>query len=255
MNMKDEMYLPITINNVVGYARKDFDLSSRWQEITTALQTMAPYYALKEWRRVFRVKLHDDCVIYIKIIDERRHEKGFFLRRLFSTEATRYFAIDRKMRDIGIQTPELLFILGKKSGPLWTESLISTKELKDHVSFSEYFMNTPENHGGLIFKDEIIHEIAQITARLHSLGIYLSLDGRNIFINRSYVEGEKNIVLIDLDHMRAAGFLKMPQRRRIRNLVRFESTIQSSRTLTDFDYDNFITYYNDFYRQYSRRID
>jgi len=235
----------VTAGNMTGYHRNDFDLKRHWNDICITINNRDPFYALKDWRKVFRLVLSQDNVIYIKIVDERFHDKSSPLKRLFSTEASRYFSAYRMFKQIDISTPELLFTLGEKRGLFWTKSIMGTKELKNHVAFTEYFVNTYLEKPNL--KEMILQETACLTARLHSLGFYFSMNGQNILIRRPYLEGENNISLIDLDHVKKSIFLKIPERRRKRNLERLKSTMKETAGLVESDYEIFLSHYNGYF--------
>lgn len=241
----NEIFESITLDNMTGYLRNDFNLPAHWNVIRSSVDTHAPYYALKDWRRVFRIPLPEDNIIYLKIVDEQRHEKGSFLKWLFSTEASRYFSTYCLFKQNDIPTPEVLFTLGEKKGLFWVKSILGTRELRDYVALSEYFADSAPS---IPVKEMVIRETARVAAKLHSLGCYFSMDGRNIFIRKPYLEGETNISLIDLDHVRKSR-LALPERRRKRNLARFRSTIREAPGLDESDYGMFISLYNDFFRE------
>jgi hypothetical protein len=221
-------------------------MEAHWEAICRAIDRSTPCYALQEWRKVFRVNLPEGLVLYVKVVDERFHERNNFLGRMFSTESHRYFSTYRLFREIGIPTPDLLFLIEEKSGLSWTTSIMGTRELDNHTSLSEYFINGGRQERSV--KEPIMHEIARLAAKLHSLGLYFSMDGRNIFVRKPYLENTDNLSLIDLDHVKASPFGKIPKRRRLRNLSRFASTLGSSPGLAESDFAIFIDYYNQYFR-------
>ncbi len=79
----------ISVDELHGVCHRDFDLKSHWRRIGREIQTATPFYALKTWRRVFRLSLDHDGVIYVKDIDETQHEKKSWLPLWASNEAQR----------------------------------------------------------------------------------------------------------------------------------------------------------------------
>ena len=79
------------------------------------------------------------------------------------------------------------------------------------------------------------------------------MDGRNIFVRKPYLEGEANISLIDLDHVKRSLFRRMPERRRKRNLARFRSTLRDAPGMTEEDYGMFISLYNRYFYEHRDR--
>ena len=72
----EEVFESVTAGNMTGYHRNDFDLKRHWNDICITINNRDPFYALKDWRKVFRLVLSQDNVIYIKIVDERFHDKS-----------------------------------------------------------------------------------------------------------------------------------------------------------------------------------
>lgn len=242
----DEVFDPFILDNMTGYLRRDFNLPEYWRGIRENMESCPPFYALKDWRKVFYIPLPEDNAVYIKIVDERRHEKGSFLTRLFSTEASRYLSTYRLFRKNSISTPDLLFTLGEKKGPFWVKSIMGTRELRDHVALSDYF--THDDPATPRVKALILKETVHVAAKLHALGIYFSMDGRNIFIRKPCLEGQSNIALIDLDHVKRSR-LGMPERRRQRNLDRFRATLKNVPGMEESDFWEFLSRYNHCYQE------
>ncbi len=246
-----EVFQPVTLDNMTGYMSHDFDLPGLWDDICSGIESREPFYALKDWRKVFRIPLPQGNVVFMKVVDERKHEKRSPLSWLFSTEASRYFSAYRLFRRHGISTPELLFTLGERQGLVWIRSILCTRELRNHVALSQYFSQNGTDKPFL--KEMILHDTARMAAKLHSLGFYFSMDGRNIFVRKPYLEGEANISLIDLDHVKRSLFRRMPERRRKRNLARFRSTLRDAPGMTEEDYGMFISLYNRYFYEHRDR--
>ena len=241
-----ESLRPVRIGRFQGYARSGFDLRLHWDSITGYIANGVPYYSMKDWRKVYRISLSPSSAIYVKDVDESRHEKRNFWRSMFSTEAARYYRNYRRMRRLGVATPPVLFVLGERRGLFWVRSLMATSELVGYLPWSDFFeahLAAPQFNQ---LKDDVLKETACFAAKFHRLGYYLSLGGSNVFVRKNYDRALNNIALIDLDHIQRAIFGRMPDRRRKRNLQRFRETMKSTVGLSTADCETFDRYYDQF---------
>ena len=215
-------FVTIQVDGLRGACHRDFNLRSHWKRICRELQTTTPFYALKSWRRVFRLPIDDGCIIYVKDIDETQHEKATWLPWGASNEAQRYCRFYDVVQRLGVNTARIMFALAERGKWGWKRSLIATQELTGFVPLPEYF------DGQRTDAHEVLNGLCSLTRKLHDRGYYFSLDGHNIFIRAPFTGRDDDIALIDLDHMYRSWGGKLPARRRKRALRRFARTVSGT---------------------------
>ncbi len=231
-------FVSISVDELHGVCHQDFDLQSHWRRICREIQTATPFYALKAWRRVFRLSLDHDGVIYVKDIDETQHEKKSWLPLWASNEAQRYCKYYEVVRRLGVNTARLVFALGERDRWGWKRSLVATQELTGFAPLPEYFEHKRSD------AQMVLNGVCALTRKLHDRGYYFSLDGHNIFIREPFSGRDDDIALIDLDHMYRSWGGQLPTRRRKRALRRFARTVSGTPGLTEVDFAAFQkTYY------------
>lgn len=135
----------------------------------------------------------------------------------FAATCLKYFKYYRVLRRLGVLTPEVVACLkilrgGKKL------SVIVTRQLEGCQQLDHYLRSAAPEPQKLL----AMEMLARLALRVHRAGYYFSLDLRNIFIpERGAAEGE--IYLLDLEHMKKAGFLF--KHRIARNLKRFKRNL------------------------------
>jgi|GEM_PF-1296489 len=234
----------IKIAQYSGLCVESFSLNKYWDAIREQITINEPFYSTEDWRCVYKVLLDPEIVLYVKVIHERRRKKGRLLSILTPSEAMKYYSSYRFLTSNNITSPNLLFILEERKKFIINTIIIATLELRGYESWPSFFEFRWQNKDFQFVKNSILLELSRLTAKMHGLGLYFSMDGRNIFVRSIPIEGNNNnLALIDLDHIKNTWLKKIPERRRLRNLARFKKTLQRTDGMSVSDYGTFIRDY------------
>ncbi|MDJ0804846.1 MAG: lipopolysaccharide kinase InaA family protein [Desulfobacterales bacterium] len=226
--------VPVQTGDLSGFRHPEFDLEGYWQQIIQKKEEATPCYAMKTWRRVYRLRLSSGDVIYYKEVDETRHEDRSPLPFWASNEAQRYLKHYGVVRGLGVHTARVLFALGKRNIRGWQRSVIGTQELSGFSPFPEFFAARGDD-----VKRAVLQRLCMLTLKMHANGYYFSLDGHNIMVRDAFAGRAHDIALIDLDHLQRAWLGRLPSRRRKRALKRFSRTVNGTPGLGTDDFSYF----------------
>ena len=233
-------FVSVQIDGLSGFRHPAFDFDKCWPQILSAQEKATPFYALKTWRKVYRLRPCGDVVIYFKDIDETQHEDRRPIPFWASNEAQRYLKYYDVVRGLGVHTAKLLFALGQRDSWGWQRSVIGTQELTGFSPFPEFFTAREED-----LKHRVLEKLCRLTRKMHDKGYYFSLDGHNIMVRDVFAGGAHDIALIDLDHLKRSWGGQLPARRRRRALRRFARTVSGTPGLSANDFAYFEKRYFD----------
>lgn len=236
-------FTQVHVQDFSGFCHKSFDLAQNWHIIEAEIQNGRPVYSLNARRRTFLVNVIPRAEVYVKVVNEDVDRKKSFISMLASSEARRYLHNYLLLKKYSIMCPQVLLVLEKRKWFTISESIIVTADFQGFEAWPQFFAA----HSGRPDFDEIkkliLEEIAQFTAKLHAIGAYFSMDGRNLYLRGAFRRSGRNIGIIDLDHVKIEWFGKIPERRRLRNLARFERTLLKTAGMLSADYELFLEIY------------
>ncbi len=233
-------YVPVKVGSYSGWRLEAFDLGGRWEDIRAHIAGVLPFYSTEPHRRVYRMEMDSGPRLFVKVQDEGSRERTI-LGVCEASMARRYLENYALISRHGIPTPVVLFSLERRGGLRMEESVLGTRELVGHESLPSYLQRRRGEPDFAGEKALLIGELARTTARLHRLGLYFSLDGRNLFVG----PGGASIAILDLDHMRRGWMGRMPLRRRERNLDRLRATLRRIEGAGEEDFERFLKTYED----------
>ncbi|MBT3279638.1 MAG: hypothetical protein HN370_09745 [Phycisphaerales bacterium] len=220
MQEHKDTHIAVDIDGLKGHALEQFDVHQYWEEIKAAMAESTPFYAKKEWRKVYNIELSNGMTVFVKDIDESQHDKRKVIPFLGTHEPQRYFRNYQILQRLGIDSPRILFYFGQRKGCRWQRSVLCTSDLSGYLSFQAYF----DRHGPGD-ATEILKALCQLTLKLHDAGYTFSMDRNNIFVREKFSGTLDDLALIDLDHLSKEFFGSLSRRRRRRALRRFSGTI------------------------------
>jgi hypothetical protein len=239
-------FAPIRVDDFSGYCQKSFHLEQNWHAIRAQIDGSRPIYSVNSHRKTFLVDVIPGTGVYVKVINENVDRKRFLIDRLLSSEARRYLRNYLLLKKYHIISPQVLFVLEEKRWLTTSKSIIATVNFQGFEPWPQFFASHPGESPFDEGKRRVLKEIAQFTARLHAAGIYFSLDGRNLYLRSVFGKPGGNIGISDLDHVRIGWLGKIPERRRMRNLRRFECTMLRTDGMSPPDYEFFMRRYYEY---------
>jgi hypothetical protein len=218
-------FIPVKVGQFIGYCAAEVDLNRYWEDIQAHLKKDRPIYSVNGRSKVFLINLDGQTGVYMKTIDETAERNGF-LRLLRISEGRRYFRNRLLLKRHSVASPKVLFFLERKKGLTVVQSMVATLGLQGFELWHDFFLQRARRHDFPDIKRRVLNELSWLTARMHRMGFYISLDGRNVCVRSVPEEGKNNIALLDLDHIKGSWLGKIPRRRRRRNLERLERTLR-----------------------------
>jgi hypothetical protein len=234
----------VQVQGFSGYCHKSFDLTQNWHAIKAGIESSKPVYSVNNQRKTFLVNIIPGTTVYAKVVNEDVDGKGPFINRLTSSEARRYLRNYLLLEKYRIMSPQVLFILEKREWLTISKSIIATSNFQGFEPWPQFFVANSGKPRFYEMKQRALEEIAQFAARLHAMGIYFSMDGRNLLLKSILGKPGENIGIIDLDHVKIWWFGKIPERRRLRSLRRFDRTLLKTAGMLPPDYELFLKSYH-----------
>ena len=176
----------------------------------------------------YSIKLQDgESVLYLKKYPHRSFVD--IIKHLFRpSRANRAFKAGLMLQQHGLQTPEIVAFLKKRSGLFSTEDILITREMQNATALSSVF-NINQDTITANPKRQIINELGKTIGRMHAAGIsHGDLRSGNVFLSQR----SRHPYFIFIDNERTFRYPILPSQLRIKNLVQL-NMLRGNLTQTD----------------------